>query len=170
MGIDLELADCAAARGRLTACRKAGNLCAHEPDCEATLYRLLARAAADRPGEDNPWQFRHRKLTDINDKMRRTGMGYPAQPTPWESGTADDQVEHDDTWRAQTVPGRPGIPAFKLLSNDRWLITTKEIDEALDAYTRAPDTVRADLETDPTWQAWLRWLTVARDHGGFETE
>ncbi|GIE28163.1 hypothetical protein Ait01nite_012080 [Actinoplanes italicus] len=170
MGIDLELADCAAARSRLADCRQAGTLCAHEPDCEAALYRLLARAATDRPGEDNPWEFPYRKFADINEKMELAGMGYPAQPTAWESGDTDGRVEHDDAWRAQTVPGRLGIPAFKLLSNDRWLITTKEIDEALDAYTRTPDTVRAELETDPKWLAWLRWLTVARDHGGFEAE
>ncbi|MEU4620559.1 hypothetical protein AB0G04_11355 [Actinoplanes sp. NPDC023801] len=170
MAIDLELADCAAARSRLTACQQAGPLCAHEPDCEAALYRLLARAAADRPGEDNPWEFRYRKFADINEKMERAGMGYPAQPRTWDSGDENDRPGNDDDWRAQTVPGRLGIPAFKLLSNDRWLITAKEIDEALDAYTRTPDGLRTELETDQKWQDWLRWLAVARDHGGFEAE
>jgi hypothetical protein len=167
VGIDLELTDCVTARTRLAACQQAGPLCAHDPDCEADLYRLLARVAADRPGEDKPWEFRYRKFADINEKMELAGMGYPAHPEPW--NTADD-TERDAAWRAQTVPGRLGIPAFKLLTNDRWLVTTKEIDEALDAYTRTPDGLRTELETDPKWLAWLRWLTVARNHGGFEAE
>jgi hypothetical protein len=170
VGIDLELADCAAARSRLAGCQQADTLCPHEPDCEAALYRLLARAAADRPGEDNPWEFSYRKFADINEKMELAGMGYPAKPEPWNSGEADGSGEADDAWRAQTVPGRAGIPGFKLLSNNRWLITTKEIDEALDAYNRTPDGLRAELETDPKWLAWLRWLAVARNHGGFEAE
>jgi hypothetical protein len=170
VGIDLELADCATARSRLAECRHTDTLCPHEPDCEATLYRLLARAATDRPGEDKPWEFNYRKFADINEKMELAGMGYPATPQPWNSGDDNDQPQRDDTWRAQTIPGRPGIPAFKLLSNDRWLITTTEIDEALDAYTRTPPGLRAELETDPKWLAWLRWLAVARDHGGFTTE
>jgi hypothetical protein len=170
VGIDLELADCAAARERLTVCRSTGDLCAHEPDCEAALYRLLARAAADRPGEDNPWEFRYRKFGDINEKMELAGMGYPARPEPWTSGAEDDRQERDDAWRAQTVPGRLGIPAFKLTSNDRWLVTSKEIDEALDAYARTPEGLRTELEADPKWLAWLRWLAVARNHGGFEAD
>jgi hypothetical protein len=167
VGIDLELADCAAARSQLTGCRQADTLCPHDPDCEAALYRALARAAADRPGEDKPSNFPYRKFADINEKMQLAGMGHPAEPEPWNAGNEDDQLR-TDAWRAQTAPGNPGIPAFKLLGTDRWLITTTEIDQALDAYTRTPPGLRAELETDPKWLAWLRWLAVARDHGGFE--
>ncbi|MFI5938002.1 hypothetical protein [Actinoplanes sp. NPDC051494] len=76
----------------------------------------------------------------------------------------------DLRWRSQTTPGRTGIPAFKLASNDRWLVTVREIDEALAAYASAPAELRTTLEADATWASWLAWLAVAREHGGFEAE
>jgi hypothetical protein len=166
VGIDLELADCAAAGYQAVACRQAGPACPHDPDCAEHYHRLLARAGVDRPGESYPWEFRYRRFTDINRTMHRTGMGYPAEPELWTS--ADDAA--DLRWRSQTVPGRSGIPAFKLRTNDRWLVTVAEIDEALAAYARVPAALRAVLETGPKWTAWLAWLAVARDHGGFEAE
>jgi hypothetical protein len=110
--------------------------------------------------------------------MQLTGMGDAAIPEPWfpPAGDPDDdlapQRRHDADlrWRSQTPPGRTGIPAFKLQSNDRWLVTDREIDDALAAYSRAPGELRAELETDEKWVSWLEWLAVARKHGGFEAE
>ncbi|WP_213001221.1 hypothetical protein [Winogradskya consettensis] len=176
MGIDLELADCAAARYRWAACRDAGPRCSHEPDCAAILDRLVATAAAERPGAgEYPSEFRYRRFADINENMRLTGMGYAAEPEPW-TGPPDGQGDEtardgaDLLWRSQRPPGRAGIPAFKLVSNDRWVITAAEIEEALAAYGRAPADLRARLEMEPRWTAWLEWLAVARHHGGFEAE
>lgn len=151
VGIDLELADVAAAHYQLDACRAAGTPCAHDPDCAEHVQRLLARG---------PSEFPYRRFRDLNETMSLTGMGYEADPSPGEF----------ESWRAQTVPGRSGIPAFKLRSNDRWLVTVREIDEALAAYAEVPADRRAALESDPKWADWLRWLALARQHGGFEAE
>ncbi|WP_436533262.1 hypothetical protein [Actinoplanes sp. HUAS TT8] len=168
MGIDLELADCAAAKERLAACEAAGPLCPHEPDCEAKVYRSLARAADDRPGEVSPSEFRYRHFADINQNMRLLGMGYAAEPE--DSGDEPEPEFAGLGWRTDTPRGRRGIAAFKLESNDRWFVSRREIDEALTAYAEAPAETRATLETDEKWASWIRWLTVARDHGGFEAE
>jgi hypothetical protein len=169
VGIDLELADVAAARYRLIACLESGQPCPHDADCEAELYRLRARG---------PSEFPYRRFSAINETMRLTGMGYEADPAPPASQTGDpdhpqtreDREAQDLRWRAQTVPGRTGIPAFKLRSNDRWLVTAPEVDQALAAYARVPADQRAALEADPVWAAWLQWLDLARRRGGFEAE
>jgi hypothetical protein len=59
---------------------------------------------------------------------------------------------------------------FKLRTNDRWLVTAREVEEALEAYAGTPVEVRAGLELDSGWVAWVVWLEVARGHGGFEAE
>ena len=169
VGIDLELADVAAARYQLDACQKSGQPCAHDPVCEENLHRLLARG---------PSEFPYRHFEAINETMRLTGMGYEAEPEHWTIPAAipDDGQTHEDRqaadlrWRAQTIPGKTGIPAFKLRSNDRWLVTPREIDEALAAYAKVPADQRAVLEADPRWASWLRWLALARQRGGFEAE
>lgn len=158
MGIDLELADVAAAWHQFESCRDSGQLCPHDPDCEATVYRLRSRG---------PSGFPYRKFRTINETMQLTGMGYEAEPEPW---TVLEEAADDLRWRSQTVPGKTGIPAFKLRSNDRWLVTVREIDEALAAYARVPAEQRASLETDSRWAAWLQWLALARERGGFEAE
>jgi hypothetical protein len=63
--------------------------------------------------------------------MQQAGMGYEAEVRPHSSVAAEhgDQPKTDDPkaidllWRSQTCPGKTGIPAFKLRSNDRWLVT-----------------------------------------------
>lgn len=169
VGIDLELADVATARYQLIACQDSGRSCAHDPDCAANLYRLLSRG---------PSEFPFRQFMDINESMRSAGMGYEAEPEDWTFPAADpgeeqaqrDRQAADLRWRSQTVPGKIGIPAFKLRSNDRWLVTPREIDEALSAYAEVAPEHRASLESDPKWVSWLRWLSIARDRGGFEAE
>lgn len=165
VGIDLELADVAAARYRLDSCQASRQLCPHDPDCEAKLYRLLSRG---------PSEFPYRQFRVINENMRLTGMGYEAEPEPWTTSAGEQAQQAREAahfrWRSQTVPGKTGIPAFKLRSNDRWLVTTREIDEALAAYARVPAQQRASLEADPAWASWLQWLAIARERGGFEAE
>ena len=167
MGIDLELADCAAAGHRLSECEQSGSACGHDPNCRNEYRRVLALAAEDRPGEEYPTEFRYRRFADINEKMQLVGMGYAADV---DEAVLGAEEYADLGWRSESVPGRVGIPGYKLLSNDRWLITTREIDEALEAWARAPRTLRAEWEADDKWAAWLAWLSVARRHGGFEAE
>lgn len=169
MGIDLELADVAAARYQFISCRDSGRSCTHDPACEQNLYRLLSRG---------PSEFPYRQFRDINENMQSTGMGYEAEPEHWMMPADDpddeqaqqDRQAADVRWRSQTVPGKTGIPAFKLRSNDRWLVTTREIDEALSAYARVTPEQRGCLESDPKWVSWLQWLSLARERGGFEAE
>lgn len=52
----------------------------------------------------------------------------------------------------------------------RQFVTVREIDEALAAYAKAPESHRAELESRPKWVAWLEWLALSREHGGFEVE
>lgn len=169
MGIDLELADVAAARYQLDSCQDSGQPCAHDPDCEENLYRLCSRG---------PSEFPYRQFHDINENMQLTGMGYEAKPEtetiqadiPGDEQARQDRAAADLRWRSQTVPGMTGIPAFKLRSNDRWLVTTREIDEALAAYAQVPAEQRASLQVDSKWVSWLEWLALARERGGFEAE
>jgi hypothetical protein len=169
VGIDLELADVAAARYQLNSCQDSGRPCGHNPACEEKLYSLLWRG---------PSEFPFRQFGDIDKDMQLTGMCYEAEPQPWTIPVDDpgderaqqDREAADLRWRSQTVPGKTGIPAFKLRSNDRWLVTTREIDEALAAYAIVPAEQRASLETDLKWLSWLQWLAIARQRGGFEAE
>jgi hypothetical protein len=177
VGIDLELADCAAARYQLRRCRESGPVCVHDPDCDGLLSHLLELAAADRPEVATyPSEFEYRRFSDVNAWMLRAGMGFEAEIMPYPSSPevndGPDRIdeETDLAWRSQICPGRTGIPAFKLRSNDRWLVTVQEIDGALAAYQKAPADLRVELETEPKWVAWLAWLAVARHHGGFEAE
>jgi hypothetical protein len=66
--------------------------------------------------------------------------------------------------------GKRGIALFKLRSNDRWLVTVPEIEEALSAYAAVPERERTELETGKKWTAWIEWLRSSREHGGFEVE
>jgi hypothetical protein len=171
VGMDLELADVAAARYELSSCRDSGRPCAHDPDCAGELCRLVSRG---------PSEFPYRQLGRINAYMQLTGMGYEAEPEPEPepipvNDPGDEQAQQDQRaadlrWRSQTVPGKTGIPAFKLRTNDRWLVTVREIDEALTAYAKAPIDQRASLEVGLKWASWLQWLAIARERGGFEVE
>jgi hypothetical protein len=67
------------------------------------------------------------------------------------------------------------IPEYKLCSNDGWLITVREITASLDAlllWEIRQQTVYGDNWTDPLldedqiWRDWLRFLHLARSHGG----
>jgi hypothetical protein len=114
----------------------------------------------------------------VNENMQLTGMGYEADPEPEAIpvNDADDEQAQQFReaaylrWREQTVPGKTGIPAFKLRTNDRWLVTVREIDEALAAYAQVPAGQRVSLEADVKWVSWLQWLAIARERGGFEAE
>ncbi|GAB3831262.1 hypothetical protein ACFPIJ_30120 [Dactylosporangium cerinum] len=171
MGIDLELGDVFAAREDFEACEESGRGCVHDPTCAEAWRRLR---------DLGPYEFEGcRRFGRINEIMALTGMGYEAEIDQSLFGDArpggDEEAqrrwrEADLRWRSQTAPGRTGIPAFKLMSNDRWLVSVREIDEALAAYARVPAEQRADLETDDTWVKWLAWLALARERGGFEAE
>ncbi|WP_455403023.1 hypothetical protein [Streptomyces bambusae] len=65
-------------------------------------------------------------------------------------------------------PEGPGIAAYKLGSNDGWLVSPREIGAALEAYEKAPveDREAAGREFDP-WVPWIGFLTEARGRGGF---
>ena len=64
-------------------------------------------------------------------------------------------------WLAQTPPA-PGIAAFKLLSNDFWIVTADEARAAIEMLGSQP---APDL---PGWLDWVAFLQQAVDHDGFQ--
>jgi len=63
-----------------------------------------------------------------------------------------------------------GIPVLKLRSNDAWLVTAREVDEALAHYDSLPQRIKADYGAHQSWSDWHGWLRVTRQHGGFTVE
>lgn len=60
----------------------------------------------------------------------------------------------------------PGIPLFKLESNDPWLITPAEIRPALEDIYRCGCPWPEEDDTE-RWDQWVEFLRGALDHGGF---
>ncbi|TQF05583.1 hypothetical protein E6W39_29305 [Kitasatospora acidiphila] len=70
--------------------------------------------------------------------------------------------------RGGEQPEPAGIPAYKLDSNDLWLVTPCEIRAALAAYRRQEASVQDDLAARiALWRGWIAYLEVAKDCGGF---
>jgi hypothetical protein len=164
MGLDLTWADAAAVIHRREACQKAGQQCPHEPDCHDAIEPF--------PEEVD---FPYRQFVDVSEIMVRLAMGYEAKSRSFKSfseGELRDASwdDRDMAWRSQRVPGKKGIALFKLRTNDWWLVTVPEIDEALEAYAAVPERERAELESGKKWAAWIEWLRQSREHGGFEVE
>ncbi|MGW1769844.1 hypothetical protein ACWCQL_38085 [Streptomyces sp. NPDC002073] len=82
---------------------------------------------------------------------------------------AMDRVEGVHEAIRTADPGGPGIADYKLMSNDGWLVTPREITAALKAYENAPpaDREAAARELGPHWTSWIAFLTRGRDRGGF---
>lgn len=179
MSYDLEWAvlpePAASAKARYDSCDWLGDPpCPHGPPC-LDAYEALAA----------PYRF-HATVLDMGwyiDGMRRAGMCFDAEPSPftgrqytvreWEAaGPAERQADAvaRDRFEAQRVPGRAGIPVFKLSSNGPWRVTVEEIDAALDAYAGVPAELRGRLESQDHWPSWVEWLRTCRGHGGFRLE
>jgi hypothetical protein len=175
MGLDLEWAvlpePVATARRQVQECGRSGKPCDHEPDCSRNYSQLIASC-----------EFEYRRFHDIGETMLLHGMAYeaePREPEPELPAGLTEKIEDADpvsrriwdeawsAWESQRVPGMAGIPLFKLRSNDRWLVTVGEIEEALAAYESVPQDEKLLLETYPKWVSWLEWLRVTRHHGGF---
>jgi hypothetical protein len=79
--------------------------------------------------------------------------------------------------RGLEFPEEPGIPIHKFGSNDIWLVTPREIREALVIYEANParDEILAPLDEPdeeghtgrPYWDEWIAWLRGAIEHDGF---
>jgi hypothetical protein len=71
---------------------------------------------------------------------------------------------------AQREATPAGLPAYKLSSNDGWLVLPEEIRPALELYRalREPETrvAAAGVELD-YWRDWIAFLDRAATHGGF---
>ncbi|WP_217712005.1 hypothetical protein [Kitasatospora sp. NA04385] len=162
----------AEARCRWESCIANGLPCDHIPDCSESYFSLAG-----------PFQF-HLNIAGMavcRDGLRRSGMSYQAghQPFPvWPFKDMEDWRSAGQARRdafnaaeraasAQTVPGKVGIPEFKLLSNGPWLVGGEEIMQALNRYEEASADVRAELETDGLWCDWLGWLRETAGRGGF---
>jgi len=164
MGVDLTWAAVAAIVHRREACQKSGPECGHESNCHDDIEPFSPEV-----------EFPYRQFVDVSETMIRLGMGYEAEARSFKSfsegelwGASWD--ERDVAWRSQRVLGKKGIALFKLRTNDWWLVTVPEIDEALAAYAAVPEHERTELETGQKWAAWIEWLRQSREHGGFEVE
>ncbi|MFH9246716.1 hypothetical protein ACH4LK_14950 [Streptomyces lydicus] len=61
-----------------------------------------------------------------------------------------------------------GIPAYKLMYNDGFLVTVAELSAAVTTYEAHPHVDIAEMR-DPTWRYWMAFLRRAKTHGGFRT-
>ena len=59
--------------------------------------------------------------------------------------------------------GAPGIPAYKLMSNDGWLVTPREISSALNTLFSTEDAP----SDDAAWNTFVTFLSVAMVQDGF---
>ncbi|MEU4570489.1 hypothetical protein [Micromonospora sp. NPDC023956] len=176
MSYDLEWADlpepAATVRARFEACCDLNELCVHAPPCWEEYESL---------GAAYQFHLNIAGMASCRDGMRRTGMTHQATPQPfpawpfdgiddWHSAAQSRRDAYHEAERvasAQTVAGRTGIPEFKLMSNGPWLVGAREIDEALRCYRTSSQRLRAELERDALWVAWLDWLGQTVSHGGF---
>jgi hypothetical protein len=66
------------------------------------------------------------------------------------------------------------IPAWKLASNEAWLVTPEEIERSLQAHTASvadsdeAATGATRVPTPPWWDEWIEFLRAAVEHGGIE--
>lgn len=157
MGVDLTWADVAAVLRQREDCYDSGVECCHEPRCFGGEELI--------PDES---ELPYRRLDDVSRIMERLGMGYGGDFLP-RSAFSESELR-EGSWRWQRVPGKYGIALFKLDSNDNWLVTVPEIEEALAAYDAVPESERAELEKGKKWAAWIDWLRATREHGGFIVE
>lgn len=82
---------------------------------------------------------------------------------------------NNDNDKSYKTPGAKGIEGFKLVFNDAWHVTEKEIEEALELYhQKSSEEIQAVLqryfehnEDGPAFDKFLKFLTEAKDHGGF---
>ena len=176
MSYELEWVDlpepAATARSRFEACSDRGALCVHAPPCRGE-YESLATAFR--------FHLNIAGMAFCRDYMRRAGMTYQATPRPfpawpfdgiddWRSADQSRRDAYDEAERAasaQTVAGMAGIPVFKLTSNGPWLVGRREIEQAMNCYQASSPSLRAELEGDDLWVAWLDWLRETVSHGGF---
>ncbi|GGO58779.1 hypothetical protein [Streptomyces lasiicapitis] len=62
----------------------------------------------------------------------------------------------------------PGIPAYKLTSNDGWLVTEREVKAALDVWEKADLKDQNETQAEfPWWGEWLDFLKYNAERGGF---
>ncbi|MBO1332547.1 hypothetical protein [Streptomyces sp. VRA16 Mangrove soil] len=65
-------------------------------------------------------------------------------------------------------PQTPGIPAYKLTSNDGWLVSEREIKTALDAWDKTDPADQKQVRCEfPWWDEWLEFLRYNSKRGGF---
>jgi hypothetical protein len=100
-----------------------------------------------------------------------TGMAWEAPPPTWPEDADDEATEAV----RRTQVERPGIPLFKLSSNDHWLVTPDEIWSGLLLYEKFKETMpsfeSALRQTDQRYiLEFIEWMRGAAEHGGFRVD
>ncbi|MFI6874964.1 hypothetical protein ACIBL6_16170 [Streptomyces sp. NPDC050400] len=107
-------------------------------------------------------------LTDHPDNPNHHPAG-PERQAAQQRLTADqraylDAVQATMDWAPQTQ----GIASYKLLSNDGWLVTEREITDALTAWEKAAPHDREEILSEfPWWNEWISFLEYNAKRGGF---
>nr|BEK65671.1 hypothetical protein KPHV_28980 [Kitasatospora purpeofusca] len=123
-----------------------------------TLHLVIETTGNDGTTDDDHRSLSALGLLSLRAEMRRLGMLADYQPLLWPDLDGE---------RPRPFPSGDGIPDSKLTSTSGQLITPAEITDALAAYDRTPEPVRADLEADwPAWASWIAFLRRAADHAG----
>ncbi len=143
-------------------------------------------------GDENCFRFAWTALPRTLDTMADFGMltelPVPSAPTlsayglaiqDFHPGTRPDQAtanriaEYRAAYQAvmDAAESEPaGIPAYKLVNNDGFLVTVAEISAALTTYESHPHVDIAEMPVgNPTWRHWTAFLRRAKTHGGFRT-
>ncbi|WP_128803092.1 MULTISPECIES: hypothetical protein [unclassified Streptomyces] len=143
-------------------------------------------------GEENRFLFAWTALPRTLDVMANFGMltelPVPSAPTlsayglaiqDFQPGIQPDQAtanriaEYRAAYQAvmNAAEAEPtGIPVYKLVNNDGFLVTVAEIGAALATYEAHPSFDIAEMPVgDPTWRYWTAFLRRAQTHGGFRT-
>lgn len=122
-----------------------------------------------------PWYFRLNVwgMGTMREVMDEAGMLCYPPTVDWDSITADPETEQDEyerqaeALRASHNGECPGIPWWKLSSNDGWLVSPAEIRAALAKLRRTKPGTVLDEDTWRLFTEWCDWMRAACEHGGF---
>lgn len=179
-----------AVKAALAKVQAAGHRMHDDLSSDAARDEMIAALIELYQAEPAEFELTAGSMTDCLNAMDRLGMieldaVAPKLPTAAEFGVEPGMWSYDEgdevpgpiaaylaamaTATAAQAEEPAGIPAYKLRTNDGWLVTEAEIRSALTAHA-APRPTAPSPVTEPDyfwWPHWLDFLRLAADHGGF---
>jgi hypothetical protein len=81
----------------------------------------------------------------------------------------DKYVAAKDDHLAYHGPEIPGIPGWKLCSNDGWVVTPAECLAVAKIWSEVTDEAKVAVRANISWfDEWMQWVHDAATHGGFK--